>query len=62
MTPRNYDFDYDNIKKDNYIVLILVSPHIKEFINGVAIGPAQGNTGENIEKYLKETIENSPIF
>ena len=62
--PQNYDFDYDNIPEDNYIVFILESPHIEEFDtkNQIPIGPAQGNTGNNINIFLRDVIDGSPMF
>jgi hypothetical protein len=34
------------------VVLILESPHVAEFEDGRAVGPANGRTGENIKKHL----------
>lgn len=41
-------------------IIVLESPHIEEFNdNGVAIGPAQGHTGNNIRKLLVQLL--SPL-
>lgn len=39
-------------------IIVLESPHIEEFNdNGVAFGPAQGNTGKNIKKLLVQLLQ-----
>lgn len=48
--------DYNKTEKNN-IILILESPHIKEFNeNYNPIRPANGKTGENIKSCLKEVL------
>jgi len=56
----------DERPKDNpCIIMILESPHIDEFSKDtnaidVAVGPANGVTGRNIRKYLKDVL--TPLF
>ncbi len=40
------------INESNAIIIILESPHIDEYKDGAPIGPANGKTGDNINKYL----------
>lgn len=45
------------LKATNILILILESPHTKEFDKeGNPIGPANGKTGENIRKYITEIL------
>lgn len=52
--------DYGDQFNRNYIVLVLESPHYCEFdVNShVPLGPAQGSSGRNINKYLLSIINN----
>ena len=45
------------------IILVLESPHVDEFdsITKMGIGPAQGQTGQKIQQYLPEVL-NNPII
>lgn len=40
-----------------YIVIVLESPHIDEFKDECALGPAYGKTGENINIYLPHILK-----
>lgn len=58
----NSDFfvDYSNISKNNHFIILLESPHIKEFNSkGTAIGPAHGWTGYNIYWFFEKHLKNS---
>lgn len=41
------------------IIIILESPHIDEFANGIALGPAMGKTGKYFGKFFDSLIINS---
>lgn len=66
-TAPNYCVDYSAISRDDYIIFILESPHIKEYdANGNPVGPAcgtkKGETGYDIEQYLNGVLKKSPLF
>lgn len=46
------DFVGNSDVEENVIVIILESPHVDEYEGNMPIGPAQGKTGDNINKYL----------
>lgn len=62
----SYNIDYDHINPDNYIILILESPHIEEYDSntlnpyGPACGKGKGTTGRDIEDFIGQVITNSP--
>ena len=61
---QNLFVDYPHIPLNNYLILLLESPHIDEYdSNQNAYGPAQGKTGCNICYYLEDCLNNlrSPI-
>lgn len=44
-------------------IIILESPHIDEFnTNGIAIGPAQGSTGNNIRSLLIQLLQPQTVY
>ena len=56
--------NYSNIADDNYLIIILESPHKDEYdANGKPYGPAQGKTGCNICTYLEDCLnsQNCPL-
>ena len=60
--------DYSRIKRRNYVLIILESPHKDEFEKNthLPIGPCCGNhhgsTGYNLNTYLNDVFERSPSF
>ena len=60
--PRQYkdedikDVDYESVVFKRGIVIVLESPHKKEYKELNKIGPAKGKTGKNITKFLEEVL------
>lgn len=50
------NFEESENKEVNAIIILLESPHTDEYKDGVPVGPANGKTGENINKYLTDIL------
>lgn len=49
--------------KNNYIIILIESPHFSEFSKyGMPLGPANGKTGRNLEKYFKFLLKKINSF
>jgi|GEM_PF-1538499 len=52
------DLFIDDVEKNRSIVIVLESPHVKEYDNNFSVkGPAQGATGQKVYEYFSQVVK-----